>query len=70
MSPTLTYSYTRPPTRKGLGYAEWFDARTRRLIGPVLPLLVVWGTMVAVAHANGVRAGMIAVGSQVALVPV
>ncbi len=56
--------------RKKLGYREWFDARTRRLIGPVLPLLLAWGAMVAVAHSNGVSAGMIQVGSQVALVPV
>ncbi len=56
--------------RKNLSYRDWFDARTRRLIGPVLPLLLVWGAMVAVAHSNGVSAGMIEVGSQVALVPV
>ena len=56
--------------RKKLTYREWFDARTRRLIGPVLPLLVAWGVMVAVAHSNGVGAGMIHVGSKVALVPV
>ena len=56
--------------RKKLSYREWFDARTRRLIGPVLPLLVAWGVMVAVAHSNGVSAGMIHIGSKVALVPV
>ncbi len=56
--------------RKGLGYGEWFDARARRLIGPVLPLLVAWGVMVAVAHSNGVGPGMIRIGSKVALVPV
>ncbi len=56
--------------RKGLGYREWFDARARRLIGPVLPLIVMWGLMVAVAHANGVGPGMIFIGSKVALVPV
>ena len=56
--------------RKKLSYREWFDARTRRLIGPVLPLLVAWGVMVAVAHSNGVGAGMIRIASKVALVPV
>ena len=56
--------------RKGLGYREWFDARARRLVGPVLPLLVAWGLMVAVAHSNGVGPGMIGIGSKVALVPV
>jgi len=56
--------------RKNLSYREWFDARTRRLIGPVLPLLLAWGAMVAVAYSNGVSAGMIRIGSKVALVPV
>jgi hypothetical protein len=56
--------------RQGLGYAAWFDGRIRRLLGPVLPLVVAWGAMAAVARANGVGPGMVAVGSQVALVPV
>ena len=56
--------------RKGIGYNAWFDARIRRLIGPVLPLVLAWGIMVAVAHANGVGPTMIRIGSQVALVPV
>jgi hypothetical protein len=56
--------------RKKLSFREWFDARTRRLIGPVLPLLLAWGAMVAVAYSNGVSAGMIRIGSKVALVPV
>jgi len=56
--------------RKNLSYRDWFDARMRRLIGPVLPLLLTWGVMVAVAHSNGVSDAMIRVGSQVALVPV
>jgi len=56
--------------RRDLGFREWFDARMRRLIGPVLPLLLAWGVMVAIAHSNGVSDGMIRVGSKVALVPV
>jgi hypothetical protein len=56
--------------RRNLSYREWFDSRTRRLIGPVLPLLLAWGAMVAVAHSNGVGPGMIRIGSKVALVPV
>ncbi len=56
--------------RKRLSYREWFDSRSRRLIGPVLPLVLVWGAMVAVAHSNGVGPGMIRIGSKVALVPV
>jgi hypothetical protein len=56
--------------RKALHYGDWFDSRARRLIGPVLPLLLAWGAMVAVAHSNGVGPGMIGIGSKVALVPV
>lgn len=56
--------------RRKLDYAAWLDARIRRLIGPVLPLVLMWGLMVAVAHANGVGPTMIRIGSQVALVPV
>ena len=59
-----------PRCAEKLSYREWFDARTRRLIGPVLPLLLAWGGMVAVAYSNGVSAGMIRIGSKVALVPV
>jgi hypothetical protein len=56
--------------RRSIGYRDWFDSRMRRLIGPVLPLVVAWGVMVAVAHSNGVGPGMIHIGSKVALVPV
>jgi hypothetical protein len=56
--------------RRDVGFSSWFDSRMRRLIGPVLPLVVAWGVMVAVAHSNGVGPGMIRVGSKVALVPV
>ena len=56
--------------RRGAGYRSWFDARLRRLLVPVVPLVVMWAAMTAVAHFNGVSAGMIRVGSQVALVPV
>ena len=61
----------------GVGAAQtpWLLVRgstpaTRRLIGPVLPLLLMWGAMVAVAHSNGVSDAMIRIGSKVALVPV
>lgn len=56
--------------RKNLGFRAWFDSRIRRLIGPVMPLIIVWGVMVAVAHGNGVGPTMIFIGSKVALIPV
>ncbi len=60
----------RSARRKGLGYGAWFDARMRRLLTPVLPLVLMWTVMVAVAHSNGVGPTMVRIGSQVALVPV
>jgi fucose 4-O-acetylase-like acetyltransferase len=60
----------RSAQRRHLGYHAWLDARLRRLIGPVMPLLVAWAVMAAVAHSNGVSAEMIRIGSQVALVPI
>lgn len=55
--------------RDGVGYGHWLDGRLRRLLGPMLPLLFFWAVATAVAHGAGVPAGMIRIGSQVALVP-
>ncbi len=55
--------------RAGQGYGRWTAARLRRLVGPVVPLLVVWSLMAAIAHRFGVHPRMIQVGSQVALIP-
>lgn len=55
--------------RKGRGYGEWLYARTVRLIGPILPLLVVWTLLAVVARVGGVGLGMVRIGSRVALVP-
>jgi hypothetical protein len=56
--------------RSGRGYGAWAAARLRRLVGPVLPLLVVWAVMAAIARQLGVGPEMIALGSQSAFVPV
>jgi len=50
-------------------YGAWVAGRLHRLVGPVLPLLAVWGLTAAVARACGVPPAMIEVGSQVALIP-
>lgn len=55
--------------RDGKGYSDWLSSRLKRLLGPVLPLIFVWGAMAAVAHWQGVHPEMIRVGSQIALVP-
>jgi hypothetical protein len=55
--------------RTGRGYGIWAAARLKRLVGPVVPLLLVWSAMALVAHRVGVHPQMIKVGSQVALIP-
>jgi hypothetical protein len=55
--------------RSGQPYGDWIAARLHRLFGPVMPLLAVWAVSAATAGSLGVPAGMIRVGSQVALIP-
>lgn len=54
---------------RGVPYAGWLRARLRRLLVPVVPLLVVWLVAASVAHAAGVPAATLRTASQVALVP-
>jgi len=56
--------------REGRSYSEWLKARLERLIGPVLPLLVGWALIGAVAHQIGVRPELLSVGSKMALIPI
>ena len=57
-------------TRSGKTYGEWLSSRLQRLVGPVLPLLLLWAIAGAIAGRLGVAPEMIRVGSQVALVPI
>ena len=50
-------------------YGAWLAGRLRRLIGPVLPLLVVWAALALVFRQFGVSVAMICDGSRLALVP-
>jgi hypothetical protein len=45
----------RAARRDGKSYAAWLESRLRRLVWPILPLLVVWVAIVAIEHARGVR---------------
>jgi hypothetical protein len=56
--------------RDGKGYGEWLGGRLQRLIGPVLPLVLVWAVLGAAAAELGVAPEIVRVGSQVALVPI
>jgi hypothetical protein len=55
--------------RDGRGYGIWIATRLKRLVGPMVPLLVVWSVMAMIAHRLGTHPQMIKVGSQAALIP-
>ena len=55
--------------RSGKDYGLWLGTRLKRLIGPVVPLLIVWSVIAMIAHRFGVHPQMIKTGSQAALIP-
>lgn len=55
---------------KGQSYSEWLQLRLQRLVGPVLPLIVLWMVLAAGAQGFGVHPTMVKVSSQMALIPV
>src|SRR5262245_21738876 len=60
----------RAARRDGRSYATWLEGRLRRLVWPMLPLLIAWVIIVAVEYTNGVRPELIRYGSQVAFIPI
>lgn len=56
--------------RKKLSYGQWLDARLRRLLGPAVPLVILWMALAIVAHKTNVPTEFTRIGSQVSLVPV
>ena len=50
-------------------YAGWLRSRLRRLLVPVVPLLLTWLVATSIAYAAGVPSGTLRTASQVALVP-
>lgn len=59
----------RSARRRHETYAGWLRARLRRLLAPVVPLLLVWLVAASVAVAAGVPGATLRTASQVALVP-
>jgi fucose 4-O-acetylase-like acetyltransferase len=55
--------------RVGHSYSLWIAVRLRRLVGPVVPLLVIWSLMAMLAQRLGVHPQLIRVGSQAAFIP-
>ena len=60
----------RAAQRKGSGYGVWLDGRLRRLVGPVLPLILVWALLGVLGDLLGLSGEWIGAGSQMALIPV
>lgn len=60
----------RAARRDGKSYAAWLEGRLRRILWPLLPLLVVWVMIVGVEYARGVRPELISYGSRVAFIPI
>ncbi len=54
---------------RGESYAAWLHGRTRRLIAPIVPLLLVWIALAAAARRFDLSPEVVRTGSQVALVP-
>lgn len=55
--------------QNGQPYNSWLAARLQRLIGPVLPLLVMWIILAAGAQWLGLRPDMVSAASRMALIP-
>jgi acyltransferase-like protein len=55
--------------KAGHGYNLWIATRLKRLVGPVVPLLIIWSLLGILAHWLGVRPQMIRAGSQAAFLP-
>jgi fucose 4-O-acetylase-like acetyltransferase len=60
----------RAARRRQEPYGAWLRARLRRLLLPVVPLLIVWSFGAAVLLDRGIDPGLVRLGSQAALVPV
>jgi len=55
--------------RRGEGYADWLHGRLRRLVSPLVPLLLCWAALVVVARLAGVDATLVGNASRLALIP-
>jgi len=56
--------------RSGTSYGRWVAGRARRLIGPIIPLILIWAAMAFVFRGFGVSYEMIRHASILALVPI
>lgn len=54
---------------KGHDYPRWLATRLRRLVGPVVPLLLAWVALGVFGYYAGIEASLVKLGSQAALIP-
>ncbi len=54
---------------KGQRYSYWLESRLRRLLGPVIPLVLLWAVLGIIGYSFALPEKMIQVGSQISLVP-
>ena len=55
--------------KKGQRYSFWLESRLRRLLGPVIPLVILWAALGVIGYYTGVSNNIIRIGSQISLVP-
>lgn len=55
--------------KRGQRYSYWLESRLRRLLGPVVPLVLLWACLGVIGHFMGVSNDAIGIGSQISLVP-
>ena len=55
--------------RKGQGYTNWLSDRLRRLLTPLLLLLMIWAVIALIMFGFAVRPSLIQLASQAALIP-
>jgi hypothetical protein len=60
----------RSARRRAVPYSAWLRGRLRRLVNPVLPLVVIWSVGAAVMIQTGIDPDTLRLASQAALVPV
>ncbi|MGB5277467.1 MAG: acyltransferase [Gammaproteobacteria bacterium] len=60
----------RSAQRNGRSYSVWLNGRLQRLVGPILPLLMIWVLLAVIGRQLGVDADLLQTGTQMALIPV
>ncbi len=60
----------RSAQRNGRSYSVWLNGRLQRLVGSILPLMMIWVLLAVIGRQLGVDADLLQTGTQMALIPV